>query len=280
MSDQDFKALIHLLDDDDPEVSAHVWSRLMALGPEGKERLEAQWELEPDPAIQKRLEEILHRISLDDTAKELRDWRLDGGQDLLKGWFIFTKTKYPELDFQTYRNIVSRLVNKTWLQLNDRMTGAEKVKVISHLLFKVEEFTNNKDNPHHPSAIYLNHVLDAMEGNAASLGLLYLIIAKELKLPVGGVILPGYFILFYKDNREEFYIDVYNGGHAFSKQALQGYLKQINLEERPAYFMPTSNIYIILNLIRTAIHDYGLMENQGKVEELENLLKEIDVRLE
>lgn len=280
LSDQDFKALIQLLDDDDPEVSSHVWARLMEMGPAGKDRLEAQWEVESDPEIQRRLEEVLHRINLEYTTQELRQWRLDGGEDLLKGWYIFSKTQYPEIDFKKYRNEVNRLVNKVWLELNDRMSGAEKIKVISHILFKMEGYGPNKNRPHFPNANYINNIVENQEGNAASLGLLFLIIAQQLNLNVGGVILPGYFILIYKDSREEFFIDVYNGGQPFNKQNLQNYLKQVNVEERPSYFMPTSNIYIMLNLIRTAMHDYSQQGRKDKVEEMEELLKGIDVRLE
>ena len=42
LTDQDFKALIRVLDDDDPDVSEHVWGRIMALGASAKERLEAE----------------------------------------------------------------------------------------------------------------------------------------------------------------------------------------------------------------------------------------------
>ena len=280
LNDQDFRALIRLLDDEDPEISEHVWGRLMEMGQAGKERLEAQWEVEEDPDIQRKLEEAIHKINLSNLTKELLAWRMDGGRDLLEGWFLVSKFQFPELDFRKYRNEVNRLVNKTWLELNDRMDPVQKIKVINHILFKMEGYGPNKNRPHFPNANYINSVIGSQEGNAPSLGLLYLLICQQLNMNVFGVILPGYFILMYKDDKEEFYIDVYNGGHPFNRAALENYLKEVNLEEKPSYFMPTSNIYIILNLIRTALHDYQQQGRADKVEELEELLRGIDIRFE
>ena len=280
MNDKDFKALIHLLDDEDPEVSSHVWSRLLDMGSDGKERLEAHWEMEADPAIQKRLEEVLHRINFVDVSTELRNWRLEGGNDLLLGWFIFSKLFYPEIDFKKYKGEVNRLVNKTWLELNDRMDPVQKIKVINHILFKMEGYNPNKNRPHFPNANFINSVIEGQEGNPVTLGILYLLICQQLNLNVFGVILPGYFILMFKDEQEEFFIDVYNGGNPFNKQSLQNYLKELKVEESRQFFLPTSNIYIILNLIQTAINNYATQGRQDKVEELQELLKMIEVRFE
>jgi regulator of sirC expression with transglutaminase-like and TPR domain len=280
LTEQDFKALIRLLDDEDPEISEHVWGRIMAMGAEAKERLEAEWEIEDDPSIQAKLEEAIHKINLSTATRELRNWRLGGGKDLLEGWFFVSKFEYPELDFRKHKNEINRLVNKTWLELNDRMDAVQKIKVINHILFQMEGYGPNKNRPHYPKANFLNEVTGTQEGNAVSLGLLYLIICQQLNLNVFGVILPGYFILMFKDEKEEFYIDVYNGGHPFNKAALEGYLKQVNVEPKSTYFSPTSNIYMILNLIRTAMHDYQQAGRTEKASELEDLLRDIDIRFE
>ncbi len=60
LSENEFKALIHLLDDDDDEVTHHVWSTLIALGPSGVERLEAEWLTASDPELQRRLEDAIN----------------------------------------------------------------------------------------------------------------------------------------------------------------------------------------------------------------------------
>jgi regulator of sirC expression with transglutaminase-like and TPR domain len=280
LTEGEFKALIRLLDDEDEEVTSHVWSTLMALGESGVERLEAEWLSASDPELQRRLEEVISRIHRKGVAKELLEWRKDGGRDLLRGWYLVSKFQFPELDFQKYRNEVNRLVNKTWLELNNQMDASQKLRVINHILFKMESYAPNTGRPNFPHNSHLNYLIDHQQGNAVSLSLLYLMISQQLDLPVSGVILPGYFILIYKDEKQEFYIDVFNGGHAFNRARLEGYLKQVNVPEKPSYFNPTSNIYIILNLIRTIANDYAANDKPDKVAELEELLEDIDIRFE
>lgn len=277
LNESEFKALLSLLDDDDEEVASHVWAQLMALGESGVERLEAEWLSASDPEMQRRLEEVISRIHRKALAQELLEWRKDGGRDLLKGWYLVSKFQFPDLDFQKYRNEINRLVNKTWLELSNQMDASQKLKVINHLLFKMEGYGPNASRPNFPHNSHLNYLIDHQQGNAVSLGLLYLIICKQLDLQVSGVILPGYFILYHNDGKQEFYIDVLNGGHAFNRARLEGYLKQVNLPEKPSYFQPTSNIYIILNLIRSIAHDYGANDKSDKVAELEELLEDIDI---
>jgi regulator of sirC expression with transglutaminase-like and TPR domain len=280
LTEGEFKALIRLLDDEDEEVTSHVWSTLMALGESGVERLEAEWLSASDPELQRRLEEVISRIHRKSVATELLEWRKDGGRDLLRGWYLVSKFQFPELDFQKYRNEVNRLVNKTWLELNNQMDASQKLRVINHILLKMESYAPNTGRPNFPHNSHLNYLIDHQQGNAVSLSLLYLMISQQLDLPVSGVILPGYFILIYKDEKQEFYIDVFNGGHAFNRARLEGYLKQVNVPEKPSYFNPTSNIYIILNLIRTIANDYAANDKPDKVAELEELLEDIDIRFE
>jgi regulator of sirC expression with transglutaminase-like and TPR domain len=280
LTESEFKALIHLLDDDDDEVTHHVWSTLMALGPSGVERLEAEWLTASDPEVQRKLEDAINRIHRKSVAQELLEWRKEGGRDLLRGWYLVSKFQFPELDYQKYRNEINRLVNKTWLELNIQMDASQKVRVINHILFKMEGYAPNTGRPNFPHNSHLNYLIDHQQGNAVSLSLLYLILSQQLDLPVSGVILPGYFILIYKDEKEEFYLDVFNGGQSFNRARLEAYLKQMNVPEKPSYYTPTSNIYIILNMIRTIASDYAANEKPDKVAELEELLDDIDIRWE
>lgn len=280
LTEGEFKALIRLLDDEDEEVTSHVWSKLMSLGTSGVERLEAEWMQANDPEMQRKLEEVINRIHHKAVAADLLDWRKEGGRDLLRGWFLVSKFQFPDLDYQKYRNEVNRLVNKTWLELNNQMDPFQKIKVINHILFKMEGYGPHTARPNFPHNSHLNYLIDHQQGNAVSLSLLYLNICQQLDMPVSGVILPGYFILIYKDDRQEFYIDVLNGGHVFNRSKLEGYLKQVNVPEKHSYFTATSSIYIVLNLIRTIMNDYAANDKPDKVAELEELLADIDIKFD
>lgn len=280
MNNKDFQALISLLDDDDPEVSRHVWSRLIEIGSEHPDKLEAAWEEEEDPDIQRKIEEVLHKVSLQAVFSDLKQWRMEGGKDLLEGWNLLSRYRYPDLDPVLGANEINRLVNKTWLAINTRMTSQQKLRVLNHILFTVEGFRNSKQQPQVPDFNYISNVFRRKKGNPVTLGMLYLIICRKLELPVHGVLLPGYFILMFLDRDEEFFIDVYNGGLFFKKADLKRFLKENKVPEKPSFFKPTSNIYIILHLINYMIKDYTEKDEPEKVEELKNLLDYIEVRLD
>lgn len=280
MNENEFNALISLLDDNDPEVSGHVWEKLMDMGRESMDRLEAAWYLEHDPNVQKKLEELIHRINLRDTTRALLQWRKEGGNDLLKGWFLVTKIRYPELDFTPFKNEVNRLVNKTWLEINDRMAPHERLKVLNHILFVMEGYKPAKQPPNDPDNHWLNLVVERKRGNAISLSLIYLIVAEKLDFPVHGVLLPGYFALLHNDGENEFYIDVFNQGLFFTRKDLQRFLTEMNVEEKPSFFKPTSKIYIILAMLRQLAADYHKSGDTVRGHEIEQLLDDIEIRFE
>ena len=278
LNDQQFRALVHLLDDEDPEVSRHVWSQLTDMGADAVSRLEAEWERLEDPAMQKAVEDAIHRLQLMEVTNDLLEWRKGGGKDLLQGWFLLSRFQFPDLELRRFSNEVNRLVNKTWLEMSGHMSPEEQIQVINHILFRMEGYGPNNARPNHPHNSFLNYLVEQQQGNVMSLSMLYLIICKQLDLPVHGVLLPGYFVLLYKDHAHEFYIDVFNGGKIFDRERLEHYLKQVHVEAKPSYFKPTSNIYIILNLLQLVSSDFGRSGRQDKVDDIQQLLEDIDIR--
>ncbi len=278
LNDQQFRALLHLLDDEDPEVSNHVWDQLSAMGPGVVSRLEAEWEKMDDPDLQSAVESTIHRLQLLEVTQELRDWREQGGKDLLKAWFLATKFQFPDLDYKSCSNEIKRLVNKVWLEMMPQMTPQEQIQAVNHILFRLEGYGPNTARPQHPQNSYLNYVVEQQQGNVMSITMLYLIICQQLDLPVYGVLLPGYFVLLYKDHREEFFIDVFNGGKTFDRSRLEAYLKQVKFEPKPAFFKATSHLNILLNLLQLLSADYKRADKPGKAESVQSLIREIDPR--
>ncbi len=277
MSDRQFKALVGLLDDEDPYVHQQVWSELLAMGEEGVKRLEAEWEFSQDTGMQSILENTIHRLQMQEVTTKLLAWRKGGGKSLLKGWFLVSKIQFPDLEFEFYRNEVNRLVNKVWLELEIGALPFDQIKVLNYIIFRKEKYRSNNKNPQQPVNNFLNYLIEQKKGNVISLSMLYMIIAQQLDLPVGGVLLPGYFILYYHDRKGPFYIDVYNGGKTFNRERLENYLKQVKVEPKPAYFKPTSNIYIILSLLRNLTLDFNRIGKKERAEDIKTLLEEIDI---
>ncbi|MDX2249777.1 MAG: transglutaminase family protein [Bacteroidia bacterium] len=275
MKDTEFKALIRLLDDDDPDIGAHIEQTLISLGGEAIPRLEEAWEQEKNELVQSRIEDIIHVIQSKNTIDELRQWRQQGNASLLRGWFLLTQYQYPELRFVDFKNIVNRLVNKIWLELRSGMNTVEKLRVINRMFFEKEKYKADRKHPYEPQNYLLNGVIDKKNGSPISLSLLYMIVCHELDLPVNGVILPGYFVLTVPGHEDELYIDVFNRGTFFTQKDLTRYLKDMNVSNHEQYYRASTHVQIMFELIQTLIVCYQKKKNPEKVKGLETLLQEI-----
>lgn len=276
MKDSELKALISLLDDEDPNVEQRVKNRLIELGQDALAQLEEAWEANEDEFVQGRIEEIIHSIQSRDTIVDLREWRMAGGGNLLQGWALVSKYQFPELDFEVYRNQINRLVNKIWLEMRSNMTLPERLKVISRMLFVKERFKPNKKAVSEPGNFFLNTFLESRKGSPLSLGMLYLVLCEELQLPMQGLILPGYFVITYQDEKQEFFVDPFNKGSFFTRKDLEKYLKEMSKPYEEKYDRPSSKIFIILTMIQRLAEGYSKRKRPDKAAELEKLLDYID----
>jgi regulator of sirC expression with transglutaminase-like and TPR domain len=284
----ELKALINLLDDPDEEVYTHVKERLMNLGDEIIPMLENVWEM-GDPfnnLVQTRIENIIHDIQFSIIKKALLDWAENDSEDLLKGIILVAKYQYPDLDEKVIYRKIDQIIQDVWIELNDNLTGIEKVKVINHILFDVHGFSGNTANYHAPQNSFINNVLESKKGNPLSLSILYAIIAHRLELPIYGVNLPEHFILAYVADNEIlkvitqadndygvlFYINPFSRGAAFSKKEIDAFLAQLKLQPKDSYYKPCSNIAIVKRTLNNLINSYEKLGYPKKSEELRELL--------
>jgi regulator of sirC expression with transglutaminase-like and TPR domain len=166
------------------------------------------------------------------------------------------------------------------------MTALENIKVLNHIFYGVQHFDGNKINPNAPQNYYLNTLLETRKGSPLTLGILYMILAQKLKIPVYGVNLPQHFILAYltdtgisnpAENDVLFYINPFNKGAVFTKREIELFIRQLKIPTSSSFFEPCSNIDIIKRLITNLIFSYNQLGYPDKIEDLENLLKIIEL---
>jgi regulator of sirC expression with transglutaminase-like and TPR domain len=100
----------------------------------------------------------------------------------------------------------------------------DQVKIVNIVIFQKLKFSANTKNFHSPSNSMINVVLDSKKGNPITLCAIYMLVAQKLKLPMYGVNLPNLFILTYKTEESQFYINAFNKGLIFSKADIDNYL--------------------------------------------------------
>ncbi len=285
MSLKEVIALITLLDDPDEVIYVQVKDRFVVLGPPAIPHLETAWENSFDAIMQKRIETIIHTIQFETLQKALKNWAKVDQDDLLKGILILARYQYPDLDENKIKKQLATIKQDVWLELHEDLTALEKVKIINHILFEVHQFSGNITNYHAPQNSFINNVLESKKGNPLMLSVVYLLICIELKIPVYGINLPQHFVLAYLNeeanlidvnnktlsNNILFYINPFSKGLLFNQKDIDQFLKQLNLDLEPKYYLPCSNIDIIKRCINNLIFSYEKLGYIEKVEELKGL---------
>ena len=281
-------ALISLMDEPNEEIYLTIQKKIYSYGPAAIPLLENAWDSSFDHLLQQRIAEAIHAIQFDEIKVRMKSWKENNAHDLLEGFMLVTKYQYPDMDEDKIIKKVGRISQDVWLEVNNKLTGLEKIKVINHILYDVHKFTGNKVNISSVENYYLKNLLESKKGTPLSIGILYIIIAQGLNIPVHGVNLPKHFVLAYIDElyaRHEkkpgsevlFYINPFNRGAVFTKKEIELFVKQLQIKKEGAHVAPCNHVTIIKRLTQELIENYELAGNISKATELReifNILKE------
>ena len=284
----ELNALISLLDEPDTLIFTKIRDRLFSYGADAIPALENAWGHSFDGIIQKRIEEIIHNIQMNNLYNELVNWRNHHVEDLLKGFILISKYQYPDMDEKKIISQIGQIIQDVWLELNQNLTPLEKIKVINHILFDVHKFAGNKANMQNPQNSYLKDVLETKKANPISLSIIFMVVAQSLNVPVYGINLPQNFIMAYTDRMYkkdfeftrddvQFYINAFNKGAVFTRREVELFIRQMKLKDDDSYYAPCDNVTIINRVINNLIFSYETTGNPNKVQELKKLQKALFV---
>jgi regulator of sirC expression with transglutaminase-like and TPR domain len=275
MQESELKALVSLLDDEDKQVSSHVEEKILSIGKEAIPFLEHEWESNLNPAVQARIEELIHILQYELLKERLKNWYAGDEHDLLTGMWILATYQYPEIELEKLRQDLEQIYYETWLEFRPDLYPYDQVKVINSVLFNKLKFGANTKNFHSPGNSMINVVLESHKGNPITLCVIYMLVAQKLKLPVSGVNLPNLFILTYKDDNHQFYINAFNRGLIFSKQDIENYINELHLVPQTSFYEPCNSIDIVRRALRNLVMSFEKMGEHAKAEEVKLLLIEI-----
>jgi regulator of sirC expression with transglutaminase-like and TPR domain len=277
MLNNEIRALISLLDDPDTSIFDDISQKIIAYGGEVIPELESAWENSFDHLAQTRIEDIIHHLQFENNKLELTNWKNNPEKNLIEGAIIVAKYQYPDLEVDKIRQSIKQITQDVWLELNDNLTGFEKVNVLNRIIFGVHEFYGNTKNINSPKNSYINNVIERKKGNPITLGILYLAVCEQLNIPMFGVDVPGHFILAYAEDREIplFYLNVFNKGTVFGYQDIDVFLEKLKVEPEDKHYIPCSSLEVIQRLIQHLVYTYdnlGYIEKKEELEELYGLL--------
>lgn len=275
ISNNEVKALLYLLDDEDPEVVDEVYKKIMSVGEAIIPFLEKEWESIMDATSQKKIENLIHSLQFKQVKKRLTEWSKSEQKDLLEGLWIIATYQYPDLELKKLREDFEQIYYETWLEMENDLAPQEQIRLLNNIIFSKLKFSGNTKNYYSPSNSMINIVLESKKGNHISLSMVYLLIAQKLKIPVYGVNLPIIFILTYKNEDTQFYINTFNKGIIFSKADVENFLDQQKLKPLPMFFEPCSSIDIVKRMLRNLVVAFEKLSENSKIAEVQELLNSI-----
>ncbi len=276
LTDKELNALISLLDDSDQEIKEHVKDKIISLGNDIIPLLENKWESSFNPELQKEIEELVHELQITLLKQRLSQWMLSKDKELLEGLWIINTFLYPELEFDQLNAVMHQVYFEVWTTFKSELPAYDKIRIINNVLFNDLKFSANTKNFHSPGNSMLKTVLETKKGNPISLCCVYLLVAKKLGLPIYGVNLPNLFVLTFKSDKLNFYINAFNKGLIFSKQDINNYLDHLKLEPKPVFFEPCDNQSIIQRTLRNLVFSFEKIGEIDKAEEVKGLLKIVE----
>ena len=248
-SDQ-LKNLSEDLEISDNEIN-QVEDKILSLGTGIIPYLEEEWESNFSPILQKRIEDIIHRLQFTLLQERLIEWSSNESDDLLKGMWIVATFLYPDTEYENLKLQIEQIYQHAWIDMRDDLHPHDEIKTLNNLLYQKLRFKGNTRNFHSPANSMLNAVLDTRRGNPITLCIIYLLIAQKLEMPLYGVNLPNMFVLVYKrEGIKPFYINAFNKGLIFTKEDLDNYIGELKLTPIDAFYEPCSHVDIIKRMFR------------------------------
>lgn len=283
---KEIQALFHLIDDPDDEVYDTVANQLLHYGKEIIPGLEHLWETTEDEDVQDRIAQLIHRVHFQDIQKELQHWADTASPELLRGAILVAKYQYPDMNIPFLLTQFDQVRRNLWLELNNYLTPIEKVNTFNGILYNYYKIQGHELSEQKPEHFFINKVLESKQGNAFTIGALYVALAELLDIPVLAVSIPRQFLLAYVDTlqhfyargseamqQNSFYIDPMNG-MIYTQNDVEFYLNKIGVNPRLQEHYNTLNTVQVVHRMLTELGlCYTHHHEEERAEEIRLLLE-------
>ena len=266
-------ALLSLLADEDPAVYRTVREKILSCGPPAAEWLRPHT-MSNDPALRRRARQIVLHFDRQAADDHFLGFCLQHGEefDLEQGAWLFALTQYPLINIEAYQAVLDGYANELRDRLKPIAAPRQRLAAINQYLFGELGFAGNEANYYDPENSYLNRVIDLRTGNPINLCLMYILLARRLRLPVAGIGLPGHFICRYQTSAAEIYIDPFNHGRFLTKAECLQYLVSANCSLRDYYLAPVSARRFLLRVCSNLHQVYQRLERAAEAMRLQRYL--------
>ncbi|HWD92370.1 MAG TPA: transglutaminase-like domain-containing protein [Verrucomicrobiae bacterium] len=273
LSESQWKALVNLLADDDPAIYRTVRDKILSVGEEAGEWLRP-YRLSDDALLRRRAREIVLHFDRQEADTWFLAFCLRHGEefDLEEGIWLLALTQYPDINVEAYRALMDHFAAELRERIDSSETPKEILTTINNYIFDELGFTGDEENYYDPQNSYLNRVIDRRKGNPINLSLLYLLLARRLRLPMAGIGLPGHFICRYQSSQDEIYVDAFHHGKFLTKADCIQYLVSGSHGLQDEFLSPVSTRRLLMRICSNLHQIYSQKELAEETTRLQRYL--------
>jgi len=164
--------------------------------------------------------------------------------------------EYPDLDVDEYIKKINRIGKSLKESISDVTNPTYLISMLNEHLFENLGFSGDDDDYYNPKNNFLNQVIDKKMGLPITISILYVEIAKFIKLDLKIVGFPGHILVKYN---EEMILDPFYDGRLLDVDDLQDIL-DVNfggqLEFKPEFLDEVNTEQILIRLTRNLKNSY------------------------
>lgn len=273
MPENQIRALIRLLSDEDDRIVRTISGRLVDIGPSAVPLLQ-EAEIE-QPEMADRIASVLEEIRGSKLEDELASLTAltDEAMSLEAGAFLIARYAYPALDVARYRAQLDTMAGEVRERIGYRASGEEAVNALNRYLFTEQGFKGNTKNYYEVENSYLNCVMDRRVGIPISLSAVYLLIGQRLALPLFGIGMPGHFLVKYESDRYKIFIDCFNGGALLTEKNCARFLTEAGYGFDDKYLQKSPVRAMLSRMTKNLLAVYSKSGDVGKTARLTKFIE-------
>lgn len=185
MNSEALTHLSRLLDDPDESVwTAIRQSLLQKLSQDDLPALQDEWQRSDNPVVAERLEYLIRDLGIQALHRDFQIYLNNPKAGLFQGLVLVTRILIPDFSEQDLTNLLQPLKQRIWIELNERLTALEKVRVMNHLLFEKSQLTRKSALESRSIHLFIPNLLKTKTGHGLSIASLFILLSRMLELPV------------------------------------------------------------------------------------------------
>jgi regulator of sirC expression with transglutaminase-like and TPR domain len=173
--------------------------------------------------------------------------------DLLRAALTFARVEDPQLDIERYVRHVDQLGVRVAEKVQDPDDPPQIIAALNGVLFQEEMFRGNTVDYYNPRNSFLHDVLDRRLGIPITLALVYMEVARRVRLQLFGVGMPGHFLLKHYDvDGHSILIDAFERGSIVSEEDCRQKLDSIysgQVSLQPEFLLPVTRRQMLTRML-------------------------------